>query len=109
MVRVAKVTFLPIGAVMLVGRPVILSKPRIINTVPPCGGAGGTASGAVTGATACAGGSGIAIFGAPAVCAQAAARPAGNSASIGIQSLTGPRPDPAPVWALRIWGPAAGW
>src|SRR5579871_4769901 len=41
MVRVAKWTGLPIGAVMLVGRPVIFSRPRSRSSVPPCGGADG--------------------------------------------------------------------
>jgi len=48
-VRVAKCTGLPMGAVMLVGRPVILSSPRIISWLPPEGGAGGGASAVATG------------------------------------------------------------
>src|SRR5580698_2472667 len=44
MVRVANFTGLPIGAVMLVGRPVILSRPRSRSWVPPCGAAGGAAA-----------------------------------------------------------------
>src|ERR1700761_221425 len=44
MVRVANFTGLPVGAVMLVGRPVILSNPRRSNCVPPCGATGGGAA-----------------------------------------------------------------
>src|ERR1700733_662955 len=50
MVRVANCTDLPMGAVMLVGLPVILSSPRSIRVVPAalasgCGGAGGASGG----------------------------------------------------------------
>ena len=60
MVRVAKCTGLPMGTTMLVGRPVILSNPRMVNSLPPFGGTGGVAeasplvsgAGAVAGAAA---------------------------------------------------------
>ena len=40
MVRVANVTGLPMGAVISLGRPVILSRPRSISVMGPGGGAG---------------------------------------------------------------------
>src|SRR5579864_3023015 len=96
MVRVAKCTGLPIGAVMLVGRPVIFSSPRNRSAVPPCGGAGGgadalssaTAAGLAAGAAAATAGGGLGAAGlAGATLAgvwamAAAAAPSGSSARI---------------------------
>src|SRR5579863_2831726 len=55
MVRVANWTGLPMGAAMLVGRPVILSKPRSIKVVPGASARGGGGAGGASGAVASAG------------------------------------------------------
>src|SRR4051812_15198207 len=89
MVSVAKVTCLPMGAVMLVGRPVILSSPRMINCVPPCGGGGGGEGAASAGGWSAGGGTpglGAAAFWAAAT----ATKPSGNKASMDRRRFTAP-------------------
>src|SRR5690349_15949662 len=101
MVRVAKRTGLPTGAVMLVGRPVILSRPRSCNSVPPLGGKGGggvtSAPGAAAGFAGSAAGTGglaCVVLGVTPWAKAAAARPSGNNA---IKApFTGHHPDRAP-------------
>src|SRR3954452_6785738 len=107
MVRVAKVTCLPMGAVMLVGRPVILSSPRITNWVPPCGGAGGGEGAASAGGWSCRGGP--PVLGVVASWAAAPAiNPAGSNANAAASRFMVPLQDRARAQApdrdlARFW------
>src|ERR1700761_4611084 len=97
MVSVANCTGLPIGAMMLVGLPVILSKPRSISVVPGalasgCGGGGGGSGAAVVSAGAAASGVAAGAVGAGAGCAIAIAIPESIShpAARGVFMATDP-------------------
>src|SRR2546423_111870 len=113
--RVAKFTGLPMAALMLVGPPVVFSRPPLITRVPPRGGAGRRGgSGGASGAPAA---GGAAVLG--AFCATAAAmKPTGSNAKAEISRFTVQHPDPAHAqdlaaaaaraWA-QTWIAAPGW
>src|ERR1700722_18048022 len=104
MVRVANVTGLPTGATILVGRPVILSRPRSIRVAGPLGGAGVAAAADVLAAalagTCTATGLGGGVKVSEALCARATVAEARTR--LAASAFTATEPGPAGQ-ALPAW------